>query len=219
MRERGIVMDIKDRKITDLVKQVALLERKMIRLKREYTLDGGYLKGAHDGMKAHLAAEQDRNDEIDYELTCVREENEANKESVKVAMARIVVLEDEKLVEVYNSVLATVLPSVDTDMYGRSWRPSPELLGLILLESMACETPVIASSAGGMPEVVLEGKTGFLVPPSDVTALADRLCWIAENYEAVRRMGRESRKWVMGNFTWDKVARRCLSAYDSILAS
>jgi len=119
------------------------------------------------------------------------------------------------LVQAYSSALATVLPSVYTDVYGQSWLPSPELLGLVLLESMACETPVIASDAGGMPEVVQQGRTGFLFPPSDVNALSNRLRWIRDNPEEARAMGQEGRRWVAENFTWDHVARRCLTAYAS----
>src|SRR5207244_4938639 len=56
-----------------------------------------------------------------------------------------------------------------------------ESFGLAALEAMACGVPVIASAAGGLPEVVEDGKTGFLVPPGDVAAMAERALRVLEN--------------------------------------
>jgi glycosyltransferase involved in cell wall biosynthesis len=125
---------------------------------------------------------------------------------------------EQRVLQAYSSAAATVLPSVFRDVFGQSWLPSPELLGLALLESMACETPVIASNAGGMPEIIKDGQTGFLFTPSDVEALANLLQWVRDNPEAARAMGKEGRRWVETNFTWDIVARKCLDAYRSTLS-
>ena len=67
---------------------------------------------------------------------------------------------------------ATVLalPSVERTCYGRHI-PVSELLGLVALEAMASGTPVVASRIGGLAEVVVDGETGFLVPPGDTGAL------------------------------------------------
>jgi glycosyltransferase involved in cell wall biosynthesis len=53
--------------------------------------------------------------------------------------------------------------------------PVFELLGLVALEAMATRTPVVASRIGGLAEVVVDGETGFLVPPDDTKALGDCL--------------------------------------------
>jgi glycosyltransferase involved in cell wall biosynthesis len=122
---------------------------------------------------------------------------------------------DEELVRMYRSASVTVLPSVYYDVYGEHY-PWPELLGLTLLESMACETPVVCTSVGGMPEVVEDGVTGFVVPPNDPQSLGERIAYLLDNPEVVRRMGRAGRERVLRDFTWDAVARRCLKAYANI---
>jgi starch synthase len=122
--------------------------------------------------------------------------------------------DDAQLVEEYSSALVTVLPSVYTDLFGEH-RAAPELLGLTLLESMACETPVIATTVGGLPEVVEDGVTGFLVPPNDSQALADKIQWLVANPNRAREMGERGRRRVLEKFTWEAVARRCLDCYSS----
>jgi glycosyltransferase involved in cell wall biosynthesis len=89
----------------------------------------------------------------------------------------------------------------------------PELLGLVLLESMACGTPVICTNVGGMPEIVKDGVTGFVVPPNDPKALAARIAYLFDNPEVARAMGRKGRERVVEAFSWSKVAQRCLDAY------
>jgi glycosyltransferase involved in cell wall biosynthesis len=105
-----------------------------------------------------------------------------------------------------------VLPSVHVTCYRRTIRIS-ELLGLVLLEAMASETPVIASDLDGLPEVVRDGETGFLVPPGDVAALRQRIGELAGNRRLVQRIGRAGRDLVLDRFTWRHCAQRCLAAY------
>jgi glycosyltransferase involved in cell wall biosynthesis len=120
--------------------------------------------------------------------------------------------DDATLLTAYRRALVTVLPSVYVDRYGvRS--EEPELLGLTLLESMACGTPVICTDVGGMPELVEDGVTGFVVPPNDPVALGERLEFLARNRDEATRMGQRGREVVRREFTWDAVARRCLDAY------
>ncbi len=109
------------------------------------------------------------------------------------------------------------LPSVATTCYGRHVAIS-ELLGLSVLEAMASGTPVVASHIGGVPEVVGDGDTGFLVPPGDVAALSDRLATVLADPTLRERMGRRAREIVCERFTWTACARRCLDSYDELLA-
>jgi glycosyltransferase involved in cell wall biosynthesis len=123
---------------------------------------------------------------------------------------------DDLLPPLYRSAEVLVLPSVDRTCYGRPVRTS-ELLGLVVLEAMASGTPVIASRIGGLPEVVEDGVTGFLVPPGNVGALHDRLAQMLGDHTLARRLGANARDTVLDRFTWAKVAERCLAAYANLV--
>jgi glycosyltransferase involved in cell wall biosynthesis len=107
---------------------------------------------------------------------------------------------------------ALVLPSVEVDRYGKRY-PKSEILGLVLLEAMACETPVVCSRIGGMPELVVDGVTGILVPPADEAALGAAVEGLLDDPARARRLGEAGRAHVLANFTWRRVAERCLDAY------
>jgi glycosyltransferase involved in cell wall biosynthesis len=121
-------------------------------------------------------------------------------------------LPDADLPAVYRSAKVLALPSVEETCYGASVRIS-ELLGLAALEAMASGTPVIASRIGGLPEIVRDGETGFLVTPGDVDALHERLSQALADAPLARRLGDNGRQDVLERFTWARVAERCLDAY------
>ena len=105
-----------------------------------------------------------------------------------------------------------VLPTVERTCYGRPVAIT-ELLGLSVLEAMASGTPVVASRTGGLPEVVSDGETGFLVTPGDVDELRDRIDRVLRDPVRARRMGAAAREVVLDRFTWEATAQRCLAAY------
>jgi glycosyltransferase involved in cell wall biosynthesis len=72
----------------------------------------------------------------------------------------------EELVRAYRRAICVVLPRVYRTTYGDETRV-PELLGHTLLEGMACGTPAICTNVAAMPQVVVDGKTGFVVPPNN----------------------------------------------------
>ncbi len=119
---------------------------------------------------------------------------------------------DSQLAQVYSRALATILPSVYVDVYGRTTLAS-ELLGLVLLESQACGTPVICTDVGGMPEIVEAGRTGFVVPPNDPRALQESLQYFVDNPNEAKSMGQRGMEKMRRHFTWDAVGQRCLEAY------
>ncbi|HLJ34092.1 MAG TPA: glycosyltransferase [Ktedonobacteraceae bacterium] len=96
--------------------------------------------------------------------------------------------------------------------------PWYEPFGLTPLEAMACGRPVIGSAVGGLTYTIVEGETGFLVPPRNPESLAERLRFLLNQPEMVARMGKVARKRVEREFTWSIVAMRTAALYDSVLA-
>ncbi|MBI4256281.1 MAG: glycogen synthase [Candidatus Rokubacteria bacterium] len=112
----------------------------------------------------------------------------------------------ETVVELYSHAAVFACPSVY------------EPFGLINLEAMACETPVVASAVGGIVEVVEDGKTGLLVPPGRPDALAAALRRVLENAELGRRLGIAGRRRVEERFSWASVAERTEALYRDAIA-
>ncbi|MFI1438827.1 glycogen synthase [Streptomyces fructofermentans] len=97
-----------------------------------------------------------------------------------------------------------------------------EPLGIVNLEAMACGTAVVASSVGGIPEVVADGETGLLVSAEGPAAefesrLALALDSLLADPAAARRMGEAGRARAVGEFGWDAVARRTVRLYEELL--
>ncbi|MGQ9583445.1 MAG: glycosyltransferase family 4 protein [Thermoplasmatota archaeon] len=89
-----------------------------------------------------------------------------------------------------------------------------EAFGIVLLEAAMCERAVVATSVGGIPEVVRSGVTGRLVPYGDVRALSLAVRDLLSNPEERARMGAEGRRLVMERHTWPRVVDRILRVYE-----
>jgi len=98
-----------------------------------------------------------------------------------------------------------------------------EPFGLVILEAMACETAVVASKVGGIPEIIVEGETGYLVDynPDDTeaftTRLAARIDEVMSDPALAKRMGKAGRERAVETFGWPKIAGRTLELYRSLL--
>jgi glycosyltransferase involved in cell wall biosynthesis len=125
---------------------------------------------------------------------------------------------DEDLPRLYQQAAVFVLPSVHRTCYGRRVAIS-ELLGLSLLEAMGSGLPVVASRIGGVPEIVRDGETGFLVEPDDAEELRERLASLLGDPSLAKRMGDRGRALALERFTWEQCAQRCLRAYRELMAS
>lgn len=82
------------------------------------------------------------------------------------------------------------------------------------MESLACGVPCVATRVGDTPEIVTDGKTGFLVDPGDIDASAGHLIELLEDDTLRRRMGARGRQHVLDNFSYDKVVRQMLRIYN-----
>jgi glycosyltransferase involved in cell wall biosynthesis len=109
-------------------------------------------------------------------------------------------LSDTDLAERYRRCAAFVMPS------------GQEGFGIVFLEAMRYSKPCIGGDAGGTPDVIVDGETGYLVPFGDLNALEDRLDQLLAQPELRRRLGRAGRQRLIDEFTFDSFKAR-LGAY------
>ena len=101
-----------------------------------------------------------------------------------------------------------------------------EPLGIVNLEAMACETAVVASAVGGIPEVVVDGETGYLVPydpaqADDPAAIADvrgrdwptKINSLTADPDTARQFGLAGRQRCIDEFSWAKIAAETVDVY------
>jgi glycosyltransferase involved in cell wall biosynthesis len=112
--------------------------------------------------------------------------------------------EEALLADAYRGARATVLPS------------EYEAFGLVLLESMAQGTPVIASRVGGIPEVVEDGKGGVLVTPGDVPRLTEAMDRLLGDDSWRDRLGEYGRAEIVPRYTWERLVDRLEAVYASV---
>jgi starch synthase len=97
-----------------------------------------------------------------------------------------------------------------------------EPFGLVILEAMACETAVVASRVGGIPEIVVDGETGFLIdfdpndPEEFATALAQKIRLLLDDPQRASAMGEAGRRRAVQSFGWPSIAARTLDLYESL---
>ena len=92
-----------------------------------------------------------------------------------------------------------------------------EPFGQVLIEGMAASRPVIATNGGGVPEIVLDGETGFLVPMNIVEPLAAAMLVLSRDPEFARQMGELGRARVQNEFTIEATARKIEAVWDELI--
>jgi glycosyltransferase involved in cell wall biosynthesis len=112
----------------------------------------------------------------------------------------------DDVIQLYSHAAVFVCPSVY------------EPFGLINLEAMACQTPVVASAVGGILEVVEDGRTGLLVPPASPDDLATAIRRVLDDRDLARSLGRAGRRRVEERFSWASVAEQTERIYAAAIA-
>jgi colanic acid/amylovoran biosynthesis glycosyltransferase len=92
-----------------------------------------------------------------------------------------------------------------------------EGIPVALMEAQATGLPIISTFHSGIPEIVLDGQSGFLVPERDVDAMAGRLEYLIEHTEIWTEMGRAGRKFVEENFDIKKLNKQLVEIYENII--
>lgn len=107
--------------------------------------------------------------------------------------------------QIYASIDCLVLPSY------------MESCPMVILESWAAGVPVIATNVGGIPELVVEKETGFLIPPKDPQAIAEAVEYVNENPETVRKVVENAGRVVRERFDYRENARQFVKLYYELL--
>jgi glycosyltransferase involved in cell wall biosynthesis len=115
-------------------------------------------------------------------------------------------LEDHELIKGYCGSDIFVTPSL--------W---PEPFGIVNIEAMACERPIIASNIGGIPEIVEDWKTGLLYNPHDINGLSEKIEIFIEDEGLRKRMGKRGRKKVEKKYNWDVLVNKWIKIYKSTI--
>ncbi len=116
-------------------------------------------------------------------------------------------LQQAELAELYRNATALVMPAVE------------EGLGLVAVEALMSETPVVAFDSGGVSDSVLHQRTGLLVPAGDSTALAGALDDLLSRSDQGASLGRDGREYVLRRFAPDAAAARYAAIYRACLTA
>ncbi len=169
------------------------------------------------GIQTVLCAGAPDTKEIGEEMAAAVQRARSQTKNEVVWIDRIV--PKEEIVSLYTHASLFVCPSVY------------EPFGIINLEAMACETPVVASAVGGIPEVVVPGETGLLVPIDPVSEidveprdperfaldLASAINSLMDSPARLRSLGRAARRRVEEHFGWPAIARATLELYRELI--
>ena len=120
-------------------------------------------------------------------------------------------LSPEALANEYKTANVFTLPAI-VDSKGDT-----EGLGVVLIEAMELGLPIVASNVGGIPDVVIDGETGILVPEKDPEALANAYKRLASNPELISQLLAGAQKRIAECFTWDGIIQRQIAVYNKVL--
>lgn len=108
-----------------------------------------------------------------------------------------------------------------------------EPFGIINLEAMSCQTPVVGSQVGGIPEIIVEGETGYLIPLQSISrtnfnpanpesfqkAFASKINALLDDEQLAIKMGKAGRERVLEKFSWASIAKTTINYYQEVIAS
>jgi colanic acid/amylovoran biosynthesis glycosyltransferase len=117
---------------------------------------------------------------------------------------------EDSVIQQYEWAHIFILPSIVTES------GEEESQAVVLAEAQASGLPVIATATGGIPESVIDGATGLLVPPKDSEALAASIIWLFNHPEAWAPMGRSGRSHIEHNFDLETLNDKLIKIYRSL---
>ena len=107
-----------------------------------------------------------------------------------------------------------------------------EPFGIINLEAMSCETPVVGSAVGGIPEIIIEGETGYLIPLESISRsdfnpknpeefqkdFAAKINQLLNDEKLAIKMGKAGREQVLKKFSWESIAKTTYNYYQEVIS-
>ena len=107
-----------------------------------------------------------------------------------------------------------------------------EPFGIINLEAMSCETPVVGSAVGGIPEIIIEGETGYLIELESISRtdfnpknpeefqknFAQKINLLLEDENLATQMGKAGRERVLDIFSWESIAKTTYNYYEKVIS-
>jgi glycosyltransferase involved in cell wall biosynthesis len=160
----------------------------------KYVLMTGRIGDERKGLRVlHRAARMLRGERDDFKIWVTHDDVTANDDLVEAVGWR----SHDDLAELYSRADICVVPSL--------WA---EPFGMVAVEAMASGRPVVASDIGGLADSVVDGVTGFLVPPGDAEALAGKLRTLLDDADLRAGMGKRGRLRVEQNFYWPRIVEK-----------
>jgi glycosyltransferase involved in cell wall biosynthesis len=134
-------------------------------------------------------------------LNLIEKENKKGKHRIEYFGP----MEQKEIVEWYQKATIFILPS-----FGEGFP-------VTILEALSCETPVIATPVGGVPEIIKNHETGILIPPGDAIRLAEAIDYLLENEDVRLKMAREGRKLVEEQYSLENTRKKLCAIYKQLM--
>ncbi len=200
-------------------------------IRRSYGLEGKfalltiarlYPRKGHLTVLSALAGLRERIPELHYVVVGKGSMKEPLEQKVReLSLEGMVTFTGEVSDQVRTSLLHAcdlfVMPNRDIPGPGGVF--ATEGFGIVFLEASACAKPVIAGRAGGAPEVVVDGTTGFLVDPENPEELMERILRLRSDRNLAHRLGLAGRQRVESEFTWKRLSLKYLEEMNAFLPS
>ncbi len=117
-------------------------------------------------------------------------------------------LSDQEVIQHYQESELFVLPSISSLQEG---------FGIVVLEALACKTPVISTTIVGVSDDVIKTNSGIIIPPKDVKELENAIAKILNDKELIKTMGNNGRALVQEKYEWKEIAKSIHDLYEGLL--
>lgn len=119
-------------------------------------------------------------------------------------------VKNDLLPALYQTSNVVVFPSVIAD------DGDQEGFGLVLVEALGCECAAVVTDLPALRDIIIDGKTGLVVPQKNIQLLAEKVIHLLNDYELARSLGREGRRFVLKHYDWSIIERKYVNLIESM---